>query len=281
MTSTDIGVFEDGTTPIGYSLQLGGTGTQYSDFTWNAPDTETKGSVNLTQTLSSGSGPTITVTPPSLSGFSYLEGGGPSSSQSYDLSGSDLTPASGDITVTGSTNYEVSSDNATFGSGFTVGYSGGALSATPIYVRLKAGLPGGFYDGETISNEGGGAPAQNVLCNGAVVKAEPTNYVTGFTGVLGNPPYYYNNLSWTDATGGTEPDGYLIKRSYIEFSDILDPVDGTPKQIHLLDKMFYRVNRLLYSRDMPAQLTIIKYFPIQIQVHILIIKQMDQYPSSV
>ena len=37
LTSTDIGVFEDGTEPIGLSLQLGGTGTQYSDFTWNSP----------------------------------------------------------------------------------------------------------------------------------------------------------------------------------------------------------------------------------------------------
>ena len=116
----------------------------------------------------------FTVSPTTLSGFSYLVGGGPSVSQSYDLSGSDLTPASGNITVTSSTNYEVSSDNANFGSGFNVGYSGGALIATPIYVRLKTGLPGSIYDGEIITNEGGGATTQNVTCNGAVIKPEPT-----------------------------------------------------------------------------------------------------------
>ena len=82
---------------------------------------------------------------------------------------------------------------------------------------LKAGLTGGEYNGELITNAGGGATTQNVLCNGAVIKREPTNHVTNFTGVLGNPAYYYNNLSWTDATGGTVPDGYLIKRSYISF----------------------------------------------------------------
>jgi hypothetical protein len=229
LTSTDIDVSEPFDTPVGYSLQLGGTGTQYSDFTWNIPAPETKGTLNNGQTLSSGSGPTITVTPTSLSGFSYLEGGGPSASQSYDLSGSDLTPASGDITVTGSTNYEVSLNDADFSGSANVGYTGGTLASTTIYVRLKAGLPLDIYDGETISNEGGSATAQNVLCNGAVIKPEPTNYVTGFTAVLGNPPYYYNDLSWTDATGGTEPDGYLIKRSYIDFSDIVDPVDGTPE----------------------------------------------------
>ena len=36
MTSVDIGVKESGTTPVGYSLQLKGTGTVYSSFTWTA-----------------------------------------------------------------------------------------------------------------------------------------------------------------------------------------------------------------------------------------------------
>ena len=57
--------------------------------------------------------PFLTVAPPTLSGFSYLEGAGPSTSQSYNLSGSSLTPASGNIAVTGSTNYEVSLNNST------------------------------------------------------------------------------------------------------------------------------------------------------------------------
>ncbi|MDP2366167.1 MAG: hypothetical protein Q8M94_20640, partial [Ignavibacteria bacterium] len=101
--------------------------------------------------------PIIVVSPATLSGFSYLPGGGPSTSQSYDLSGSDLTPSSGNISVSGSTNYEVSLNNSSFSSGFNVGYTGGVLATTPIYVRLKAGLPGGIYNGENITNAGGGA----------------------------------------------------------------------------------------------------------------------------
>ena len=58
--------------------------------------------------------PIITANPSTLSGFSYLEGAGPSTSQSYNLSGSSLTPPSGNIAVTGSTNYEVSLNNSTF-----------------------------------------------------------------------------------------------------------------------------------------------------------------------
>ncbi len=173
--------------------------------------------------------PFISVLPTALSGFSYVQGGGPSTSQSYNLSGSNLTPASGSISVTAPTDYEISSNNTTFVNILSINYLGGALSATPIYVRLKAGLSGGTYEGELVANAGGGAATQNVTCNGAVIKPEPTNHVTNFTGVLGNPAYYYNNLSWTDATGGTVPDGYLIKKSYIGFSDIVDPVDGVPE----------------------------------------------------
>ena len=51
MTSTDIGVAETGSTPIGESLQLVGTGTQYSDFTWSGPIAATEGLVNTGQTL--------------------------------------------------------------------------------------------------------------------------------------------------------------------------------------------------------------------------------------
>ena len=45
-TSVDIGVSETGSTPVGESLQLLGSGTQYSDFTWGGPFAETPGAVN-------------------------------------------------------------------------------------------------------------------------------------------------------------------------------------------------------------------------------------------
>lgn len=51
LTSTDIGVSEPGSTPVGQSLQLAGTGTTYADFTWQAPAAETPGGLNNGQTL--------------------------------------------------------------------------------------------------------------------------------------------------------------------------------------------------------------------------------------
>ena len=55
MTSTDIGVAEDGTTPIGHSLQLIGTGGFYEEFTWNTPTFHTRGAINTNQTFQGGS----------------------------------------------------------------------------------------------------------------------------------------------------------------------------------------------------------------------------------
>ncbi|AFL79769.1 HYR domain-containing protein [Aequorivita sublithincola DSM 14238] len=50
LTSTDIGVSEPNSTPIGESLQLSGTGTFYPDFTWNSPTAATPGTLNVGQT---------------------------------------------------------------------------------------------------------------------------------------------------------------------------------------------------------------------------------------
>lgn len=54
LTSTDIGVSQNGSEAIGLSLQLSGTGAQYGDFTWGSPTAATVGAINAGQTLSSG-----------------------------------------------------------------------------------------------------------------------------------------------------------------------------------------------------------------------------------
>lgn len=53
MTSINIGVFEDGSTPAGYSLQLTGTGTIYSDFSWIGPVQASFGIINTSQNFGS------------------------------------------------------------------------------------------------------------------------------------------------------------------------------------------------------------------------------------
>ena len=54
MTSTDVGVVEDSTTPIGASLQLTGEGSDYADFTWTGPVGASEGSLNEGQSFGDG-----------------------------------------------------------------------------------------------------------------------------------------------------------------------------------------------------------------------------------
>src|SRR5688572_17179433 len=61
LTSTDMGVAENGTEPVGQSLRLIGSGTTYSDFTWSAPAAHTAGLVNTGQTFVGVSGPTMAI----------------------------------------------------------------------------------------------------------------------------------------------------------------------------------------------------------------------------
>lgn len=51
LQSTDIGVSETSSTPVGYSLQLAGTGSSYDSFTWQSAQANTAGAVNTGQTM--------------------------------------------------------------------------------------------------------------------------------------------------------------------------------------------------------------------------------------
>lgn len=115
--------------------------------------------------------PNLSANPNSLSGFSYVVGSGPSASQSYDLTGLNLNPAAGNITVTAPANYEVSSDDVNFSSMIMLPYTGGTLSSTTVYVRLVTGLSVGPYNGD-ITNTGGSASV-DVTLSGVVIPPPP------------------------------------------------------------------------------------------------------------
>ena len=111
--------------------------------------------------------PTLTATPNTINGLDYIEGEGPSSSQSYTLTGSNLV-GEGDVTLTASENFEISLDDEDYFTTLYVQYADGQLVDQPvtIYVRLVEGLEMGTYPG-TINHEGGEATTEVVL-NGTV-----------------------------------------------------------------------------------------------------------------
>ena len=118
--------------------------------------------------------PTITTNISSLTGFTYAVGSGPSSEQTFTVSGTDLTD---DISIAAATDYEIS---LTSGSGYTtpltLAQSGGTVAATTIYVRLKSGLTAGDYNTENIAATSTEQLLKMLTCSGI-----------GYTGIMGAP----------------------------------------------------------------------------------------------
>ena len=61
LTSTDVGVAESSSTPVGFSLQLTGTGTMFEDFVFSSPADDSPGAINAGQSFGSGGGPATNV----------------------------------------------------------------------------------------------------------------------------------------------------------------------------------------------------------------------------
>lgn len=129
-------------------------------------------SFDVTYTLPS-SGPTLTATPTTLSNLDYNVGEGPSTAQSFEVSGADLDETDVTVSVPGASDFEISE---TEGSGYTdsitlTDYDG---TATDIYVRLKSGLVVDDYTDDVTISGGGGADV-TVALSGTVAPTPPDN----------------------------------------------------------------------------------------------------------
>ena len=149
--------------------------------------------------------PTLTATPNSINGLDYVEGEGPSNSQSYALTGANLE-GEGEVAVTVTENFEISLDNEDFFETLYVEYADGELIDQPvtIYVRLVEGLEMGSYTG-TIHHEGGNATEEVSLTGTVHSENEPSMsvlmplYIQGNNGSNNNrvpmaAPAYFLNL---------------------------------------------------------------------------------------
>jgi len=165
-----------------FSINNGAIGTGTSAWV-EIDDIEIKGTAMF---------PNITVSPATLTGFTYVAGSGPSSEKSFTVDGINLTA---NITVTPPANFEISTGT---GGSFvptnpiTLPVIGGTVSTTTIYVRLKAGLAFGVVASEVIASSSAGATTIDISCSGTVketpiVTVTPDSF-TGFTYELGNGP---------------------------------------------------------------------------------------------
>lgn len=132
----------------GWNTQSNGSGTGYS-----AANTFT---VTTNTTLyAQWTAATATITAPAtFPGAVTTTYGTVSSSTSVSVSGANLTS---DITATAPANFEVSSDNSTFGTTATFVQSGGSASGS-LYVRLKNNAPvSGTYNSQNVTLTSSGA----------------------------------------------------------------------------------------------------------------------------
>lgn len=143
--------------------------------------------------------------------------GSTSASQSYDLSGANLTGAPGNITVTApSSDFQVSNDNSTWGSSTTIAYTSATLTATAVWVRFSpqsAGLKTG-----DITNAGGGASVAVTVAVSGTGVIPPTPVLSATTlNAFGN--------ICVNATAG--PNDFTISGNNLTTADItVGPLTG-------------------------------------------------------
>jgi hypothetical protein len=176
--------------------------------------------------------PSLTASPTSLTGFSASLGSA-SSSQSFSLSGSNLT-TNASITVS-SGSYEVSLDNINFAASQSITPSSGTIASTNVYVRISASAAGGTANGN-VQVTATGATTQNVTLSGTVtgpaISATPTS-LSGLNTIAGTASASQSfsasgtNLS-TDITV-TPSAGLEVSTDNITFSSslTLTPTSGT------------------------------------------------------
>lgn len=203
---TNIGSFTSGASVATFSqavnvtgnvrVRIVCTGTGSSNKRTNIDD------INLTDYA--GATPTLNVLPINLTGFTTTSGTA-SASQSYVLSGSNLAPSSGNITVTAPTDFEVSLNNSTFSGFVNVSYTSGAIAGTTIYVRIKSSASAGNPSGN-VTNAGGGATTQSVGVDGTV--CPNTNFFSvgdiSFVGYGTDDPDQFSFVTWVSIPNGRE-----------------------------------------------------------------------------
>lgn len=156
-----------------------------------------------TFTINSAVAPLITLSPTSLSGFTYVAGAGPSAVQSIRISGANLQTPPGNIAVTAPASYEINDGNG-WSNSFNIPYATATLNPFNVDIRLKSGLAPGNYNGEQITVSGGG-DNKAVTLNGQVTLGAP---------VANSPTVFTANsftANWAAVSGASG--GYLLDAS--------------------------------------------------------------------
>jgi hypothetical protein len=148
----------------GWNTAADGSGTSYAA---TGSATFAMGSANVILYAQWTQTPSITTSGGPLN-FGPVAVNGTSASQSYNVSGANLTDPNG-ITINAPANFQVSTDNSTFSSQVTLPQSGNTVSSMPIYVRFQPTQLQNYSD--NITNTSSGASQQDVAVSGTGASA--------------------------------------------------------------------------------------------------------------
>jgi len=145
--------------------------------------------------------PNVSVTG-TVSNLDYFEGNGPSTEQSFNVTGLNLTQ---DITITAPTNFEVAAiATGPYGTTTTVTQTNGTAATAPVYVRLISGLTSNTYSGDVTASSTG-APNVTLSLTGIVNPAVPQISVFGTVG----------SLDYQLGTGPSVEDSFFVEGLFL------------------------------------------------------------------
>ena len=166
----------------------------------------TNNQVSFTMTVG-GSSASLTVSPNAMSGFTYVEGEGPSAVQSVAVIGADLTEA---ITVTAPADYEISDEeNGTYGSTLTLTAESKGNRDTQTYDFENGWQGWTSFQGNTSSPHSWMHNTEYVAydSNGSQIIPECHD---SSSGMMLSESYISASTSGGTAYGAVTPDNYLV-----------------------------------------------------------------------
>ena len=180
--STDVGVAETSTTPIGWSLQRGGTGSTAADFGWQAPQAATSGTVNTGQVFS---------------------GGGPANQAPVAEAGGPYAAEAGTAVVFTSAG-SFDTDGSIVAWAWSFGDGGTSSAANPTHVFAG---PGSYAVSLTVTDDQGAEDTDTATAS--IVDTTAPAAPTGLVATAGDGTV---DLDWTN-NGETDLDGYTVYRA--------------------------------------------------------------------
>ena len=167
MTSTNLPVSETGSDIAGRSLQLAGTGSVYSNFSWRSPATQTFGACNNAQTFSTPN------TPPAVTSTTPANGatGVPAAGDLSVTFSEAVTAAAGAFTLSCASSGNVALSYPASGTSFTISPSAVLAAGESCTFTVVA---------NAITDAGGAKPAANTVVGFSVAQGSGGGGGTGY-----------------------------------------------------------------------------------------------------